>query len=152
MCIRDRKNISQGEIKRLKQGLAELKKETEGQRRDAEAEIRFLERREKELTNDLKLLKGGKKTYPKELEEAKSYLQRRLYEETKKSVSVEILADLLDIGSEQWRNAVEGYLGNNKLALMVEPKYARTAMKIYGELDRKKYFRVAVVDLSLIHI
>ena len=141
-----KKNISQGEIKRLKQGLAELKKETEGQRRDAEAEIRFLERREKELTNDLKLLKGGKKTYPKELEEAKSYLQRRLYEETKKSVSVEILADLLDIGSEQWRNAVEGYLGNNKLALMVEPKYARTAMKIYGELDRKKYFRVAVVD------
>ena len=123
MCIRDRKNISQGEIKRLKQGLAELKKETEGQRRDAEAEIRFLERREKELTNDLKLLKGGKKTYPKELEEAKSYLQRRLYEETKKSVSVEILADLLVIGSEQWRNAVEGYLGNNKLALMVEPKY-----------------------------
>ncbi|MFR5731465.1 MAG: hypothetical protein ACLUD2_05440 [Clostridium sp.] len=36
-----------------------------------------------------------------------------------------------------WRNAIEGYLGNNKLLLTVEPKYAKAAMEIYKELDPK---------------
>lgn len=36
--------------------------------------------------------------------------------------------------------------GNNKLLLTVEPKYAKTAMEIYKELDPKKYYRVAVLD------
>ena len=57
-----------------------------------------------------------------------------------------VLADLLDIRDDRWRNAVEGYMGNNKLAIIVEPKYAGKAMEIYRELDRKEYFRVAVLN------
>ena len=38
------------------------------------------------------------------------------------------------------------YLGNNKLNLVVSPKYARAALEIYGELDKKEYFNVAVLD------
>lgn len=37
-------------------------------------------------------------------------------------------------------------MANNKLSLIVEPKYARTAMKIYQELDKEKYYQVAVLD------
>ena len=33
----------------------------------------------------------------------------------------------------------EGYLGNNKLQLIVEPKYARAAMDIYQEMDTKTF-------------
>ena len=57
-----------------------------------------------------------------------------------------MLADLLDVKRDEWRNAVEGYLGNNKLNLGVAPKYARAALEIYGELDKKEYFNVAVLD------
>ena len=57
-----------------------------------------------------------------------------------------MLADLLDVKRDEWRSAVEGYLGNNKLNLVVAPKYARTALEIYGELDKKEYFNVAVLD------
>ena len=59
---------------------------------------------------------------------------------------VEVLADLLEVRDDAWRNAIEGYLGNNKLLLTVEPKYAKAAMEIYKELDPKKYYRVAVLD------
>ncbi len=41
---------------------------------------------------------------------------------------------------------MEGYLGNNKLQLIVEPKYARAAMDIYQEMDTKRFFRAAVLD------
>ena len=38
------------------------------------------------------------------------------------------------------------YLGNNKLLLVVEPKYAKDAMEIYQKMDKKKFFRAAVLD------
>ena len=63
-----------------------------------------------------------------------------------KFVSVQILADLLEIRDERWHNAVEGYMGNNKLLLIVEPKYAKAAMDIYQEMDKKKFFRAAILD------
>ncbi|MFR1039834.1 MAG: hypothetical protein ACLSE4_13960 [Clostridium sp.] len=53
-------------------------------------------------------------------------------------MAVEVLADLLEVRDDAWRNAIEGYLGNNKLLLTVEPKYAKAAMEIYKELDPKK--------------
>ena len=68
------------------------------------------------------------------------------WRKTGKSVDVHVLADLLDVKRDEWRNAVEGYLGNNKLNLVVAPKYARAALEIYGELDKKEYFNVAVLD------
>ena len=37
------------------------------------------------------------KAYPKYLESARSYIQRRLLEKTGKSVDVHVLADLLDV-------------------------------------------------------
>ena len=52
---------------------------------------------------------------------------------------MQILADLLEIRDEKWHNAVEGYMGNNKLLLIVEPKYAKAAMDIYQEMDKKKF-------------
>ena len=41
---------------------------------------------------------------------------------------------------------MEGYLGNNKLCLMVLPEYAEKALELYRELDPVKYYRVALAD------
>ncbi|MBT9776027.1 chromosome segregation protein SMC [Clostridium sp. MCC353] len=139
-------DIQPEEIKRLKKSIHETRMEVREQEQEASSAIRSLRKQEKAVQEDLKKLKQGKKAYPKELERACNYIQRRLLEETGKSVDVRILADLLDIRDDKWRNAVEGYMGNNKLALIVEPKYAGKAMDIYRELDRKEYFRVAVLD------
>ncbi len=138
--------IREEELKRLKSDLSDLRKDVERQRQNAQSELRDLQRREKAAREELRQLKAGNKAYPTELEQARTILQNRLYQETGKSVHVEILADLLDIRDEQWRNAVEGYMGFNKLTVIVEPRYARTAMKIYEEMDKEKFFRVAVLD------
>ena len=133
-------------LDRLKHGLEEQRKDVARQQQEAQSEIRQLKKSRAQAVEELEQLKIGNKAYPRELDEARTILQNRLYQETGKSVAVEILADLLDIRDEKWRNAVEGYMANNKLSLIVEPKYARTAMKIYQELDKEKYYQVAVLD------
>lgn len=139
-------DISGKQLLSLKESLDGMRKEADEERKEAESEIRRLKRAESEAQASLKELKQGRKAYPRELMNARTYIQKRFLEEFKKPVQVEILADLLDIKSDRWRNAVEGYLGGNKLALVVEPKYVRFAMEFYNELDRRAYFRVAVVD------
>lgn len=139
-------SISEGELERLKESLLDIQEELEEQRREADSDLRKIKKEEKDAREELKELKQGKKAYPRELEEARYELRNRLHERCGKFVNVQILADLLDIKDERWHNAIEGYLGSNKLLLVVEPGYAREAMDIYQGMDRKKYYRAAVLD------
>ena len=124
-------SINIEEIERLKEGLSDIHDELEESRQEADSELRKIKKEEKEAREELKALKQGKKAYPRELEEARYELRNRLHERTGKFVNVQILADLLHIKNERWNNAVEGYLGNNKLLLIVEPAYAKAALDIY---------------------
>ena len=138
--------ISGEALKRLQEDLSQMRKEVERQIQDARSQIR---EKTKELTKaqeEIAQLKAGNKEYPKELEAVREILQTQLFLKNGKSVAVEVLADLMEVRDDAWRNAIEGYLGNNKLLLTVEPKYAKAAMAIYKELDPKKYYRVAVLD------
>ena len=139
-------SISEEELVRLQEGLKDLQEELEDQRQEADADLRRIKKEEKEARPELKELNQGNKPYPRDLEEARFELRNRLHERCGKFVNVHILADLLDVKDERWHNAVEGYLGNNKLQLIVEPKYARAAMDIYQEMDTKRFFRAAVLD------
>ena len=124
----------------------QMRKEVERQIQDTRSQIR---EKTKELTKaqeEIAQLKAGNKAYPKELEAVREILQTQLFLKTGKSVAVEVLADLLEVRDDAWRNAIEGYLGNNKLLLTVEPKYAKAAMEIYKRAGSEKYYRVAVLD------
>ena len=138
--------ITEGELERLQNSLLEIRDSLETERTDTVTTLNRIKKEEKEIKEELKELKQGKKAYPRELEEARFELRKRLHERLGKLVNVQILADLLDVTDERWHNAVEGYLGNNKLLLIVEPKYAKDAMEIYREMDKRKFFRAAVLD------
>ena len=142
----ENRTIDEPTLIRLKESIGSMCEDTEKQRQEAAAAIRDLKNREKQIRDELEKLRSGSKAYPKYLEHARSFLQRRLLEKTGKSVDVHVLADLLDVKKDQWQSAVEGYLGSQKLSLVVQPRYARTALEIYGELDKKEYYNVAVLD------
>ncbi len=139
-------DISEEEMERLMESFRDIQEELEEQRQETDADLRKVKKEEKEAREELKALKQGKKAYPRELEEARYELRNRLHERCGKFVNVQIMADLLDVKDERWQNAVEGYMGNHKLLLVVEPGYAKAAMDIYEEMDKKKFFRAAVVD------
>lgn len=139
-------DISEEELERLMESLKDLQDDLEEQRQETDADLRRIKKEEREARDELKALKQGKKAYPREFEEARFELRNRLHECCGKFVNVQILADLLEIKDERWQNAVEGYMGNNKLLLIVEPAYAKIAMDIYQEMDKKKFFRASVLD------
>lgn len=134
------------EIARLKKALAEVHDEADTEQREASSEIRILKKEARLIEGELSELRSGKTAYPKELSFARSEIEQQLYERLGKRIPVRILADLLEIRDEKWRSAIEGFLGFNKLGLIVEPKYVREAMAVYETLDPKKYWRVSVVD------
>ena len=129
-------------MKRLQTSLVQIREELG----DAEAKLRVIKKEEKDAREELKELKQGRKAYPKEVEEAKYELRTRLQERCGRLVPVQILADLLDVRDEKWHNAIEGYMGNNKLLLVVEPNYVKDAMEIYQGMDKKRFSRAAVLD------
>ena len=139
-------NISESELTRLKKDLEDILEEVKDEQTSLKRESKELRVRRAELTEELKVLRGGEKGYPKILEEARYELRNKLRERCGKFVNVHILADLLDVKDEEWHNAIEGYLGWNKLALIVEPRYVKDAFEIYEEMDKKRFWKVSIVD------
>lgn len=142
----EERTLDRETLERLKKTLKEMHQDAEKQKQQAAAQIKELKQAEKQNLEELTQLKTGNKAYPKYIEQARGYLQRRLLEETGRSVEVHVLADLLDIHREEWRNAVEGYLSANKLSFVVPPAYAKLAMELYSELDSRQYWGAAVLD------
>lgn len=138
------------EIRALKASIEDLMEEIASEKKELDSQIRELKKEQKEIAEELKELEEGRKSYPKEIREARQYLTRLLAVETGRTVKVDILADLIEVKDEKWQNAVEGYMGSQKLSLIVEPAYAKSAMEIYRKMDRKKFFRAAVLDTEKI--
>ena len=149
--LRDMEKLCQGsiteeELQRLKDNFTDIRRELEEERGELGAQLRAMKKEMQAARQEIADLKQGKKAYPRELEEARYYIPEELQKRAGKFVNVQILADMLEVRDETWHNAVEGYLGNNKLSLMVEPAYAKEAMEIYETMDKKKFWRAAVVD------
>lgn len=142
----EKQTINEEELLRLQRSLAQIREEVDEERHDASSRLKSLRKEADELAEELKVLKRGEKGYPKILEEARYELRTRLKDKVGKFVNVHILADLLTIKDETWHDAIEGYLGRNKQALIVEPAYVKAAMELYEELDRKRFHSVSVVD------
>lgn len=138
--------IQEEELHRLKGALKELRREEEERKKETQLKLSGLKKQKKEEEEELKELRQGRKVYPRELTEAREYIKEGLKDKNGRYVPVEVLADLLEIGEERWRNAVEGYLGSNKFLLVVPPAYAKRALELYEELDKKRYSRVSVLD------
>jgi len=138
--------VSYADIDTIKLELAQIRRELEGDKVELTRALSELNRKLSDINKQINLLKNGQKAYPNYLLEAKDYITKELEQAYELPVKVDILADIIEVKDERWLNAVEGYMGNNKLNLIVPPEYAKPAMEIYKELDPKKYYRVAVID------
>lgn len=134
------------EIEWVKSAFNGLKGEFERERNELTTKINEIKSKISDISRQMTVLKSGQKAYPNYLLEAKDYITRELEQAYEKPIKVDILADVIEVKDEQWLNAVEGYMGNNKLNLIVSPEYAKHALELYKNLDPKKYYKVAVID------
>lgn len=89
---------------------------------------------QQEAEERLRQLEAGKKQYMLDLLQLRAFLQRELSAQFDRPISVNILADLIDIQDPHWANAIEGYLARQKFYLFIEPDCYRAAVRLF-----KKY-------------
>lgn len=102
-------------------------------------------------TNDLRKqenkLRNGGKSYQPVLEDIRDELQETLTARHGKVVKVSFYADLMDIKTPLWVNAIEGFLYNQKFNLFVEPIYYLEAYDILKDLLAKnRFYGTTLVD------
>ncbi len=96
-------------------------------------------------------MRAGGKPYEFALVQIKRELAARLSELTKKPIEVHILADLIDIRTPIWANAIEGYLHNQKFNLLVPENYYLQAYDIFKSLlEKYRYYGTQLVDVGAI--
>jgi len=101
------------------------------------------------LDKEIQNLKQGIKAFPPAVIELKNIVARQLSEKHQRDIKPQVFADLLEIRSDKWRNAVEGYLNTQKFYLLVEPQYFVEALKIYDEFKfTHKIYDVGLVDIE----
>lgn len=101
------------------------------------------------LKDEIATLKSGRKPYPSPAENLKKAIQKGLSEKYGKEIAVDFLADLIDVTDNEWKNAVEGVLGSNRMNIIVAPEYFMDAYYIYKHHHKVlKVYEYSVVDLE----
>ena len=87
------------------------------------------------------------KQYDYNFIQVKNQLAHALEDYYHKKVEVSVFADLIDIKSPRWVNAIEGFIAPQKCNLFVEEEYYETANRILPEIMRRnRYYRTGLVD------
>lgn len=79
------------------------------------------------LLKEVKDLENEKRKYPEPVQNLKNLLEIRLEGRSE----VWIFCEEMEIQNEGWRNAIEGYLNNQKFDLLVDPEFFEEALQIY---------------------
>ncbi|MFA6801716.1 MAG: SbcC/MukB-like Walker B domain-containing protein [Acholeplasmataceae bacterium] len=92
-------------------------------------------------------LKRHVKTYPFYVEKLIRTLDDELTNYYQKEINVQPLCELIEVKDELWRNALEGYLGNQRFDIIVDPRYFNDALEIYDRVKfEQKIYGVGLVN------
>lgn len=91
------------------------------------------------LQKKRKKLEKKKLVYDPKVLKLKAAIEKELKQAGREG-SVEILCELLNVSRETWKNAVEGYLNQQRFYLLVEPENFDLAVSAYDALHRREQF------------
>ena len=92
------------------------------------------------------------KSYDYNFIQVKNQLAHALEDYFHEKVEVSVYADLVDIKTPKWVNAIEGFISSQKLNLFVDSKYYEVANKILPEIMRRnRYYRTGLVDAEKLY-
>ncbi len=120
----------------LQKLIRDEKKEIDELRKDCERSLEKVQQELDEVKTLINDMQNNRKTYSPNLRQAKEVLEHKLGNLYGKKVQVNVFADLFDVVDEEWKNAIEGRMGNLKYALVTEPQYAHNAAEALRDLKR----------------
>lgn len=115
-------------------------------------ELKRMNSEAEELKRQIDSLKNGVKPYPYKAEALKTAIKNGLKQKYNRDISVEFLAELIDVTDEEWHNAVEGYLNTQRMNIIVPPQYFMDAYEIYKKARNEgNIHEYAIVDLQKVY-
>lgn len=84
-----------------------------------------------ELNAVIKGLENNKPTFNPSYEKMRNVIKQGLYDRYDADIEVKFLCEYLDISNDEWRDAIEGYLGSQRFYLVVPNIYYKDALRIY---------------------
>ena len=154
VMIRRMAQLKEGQLwefpfKEASEQMDSLRRELEEYRAELKKRGEQLEESREELEATIRNLKKGIKPFPPQVQALKRLLEGELFRIHKKAVDVFVLADLLEIRSSLWRNAIEGYLDQQKFYLLVPEEYYADALEIYDrQRKEQKIWDAGLVDIG----
>jgi uncharacterized protein YPO0396 len=94
---------------------------------------------EEKLRTKIKKLEKKNLVYDKNVLKLKKAVEAELKRAGREG-EVRILCELLNVSRETWRNAVEGYLNQQRFYLLVDPENFDLAVSAYDKLHKKEHF------------
>lgn len=85
----------------------------------------------------LNQLKRNIKSYSRQVEQLIQALNEGLTNHYQRDIKVQPLAELIEVNDPKWRNTLEGYLGNQRFNIIVEPEYFDLALQIYDSVKEE---------------
>lgn len=111
--------------------------------------VKKLKDARKELTSlqsEIESLERNQFTYDPDLVKFKFNLSKELADKYNRDIEVKFLCESLDITDDEWRNAIEGYLGNQRFYIIVDSKYYMDCVKILNK--EKNFYKTAIIDTT----
>jgi hypothetical protein len=122
----------------------------EMRRAEMRASLNKIDKEIEALQQKLRNLEQRKLEYPWYTQSLKTEIETEFAKRSIKS-KVYIVAELLEITDEKWRNAIEGYFHTQKFYLIVEPEHYDLALEVYHR-NRKKIHTAGIVNTKKIKL
>lgn len=135
-------------VEKLEDHLLNEYKKIEQEKADSYSELKQAEKKIDDLRIKQRELEKRKLVYPENTVLLKKAIESEF---ARRGISsgVYILAEMLEITDERWRNAVEGYLNTQKFYLVVEPEYYDIALSVYDS-KREKIHTAGIINTKKI--
>lgn len=131
------------------QAVAVFSEEVRGAQHKIEDRLAELNERQDQKSAILANLRKGIKDYPRGLLQLKKKLADELEHQVGSTVTIDILADVLEVSDEHWRGAVEGYLHAQKFYLLIDPAYYQRALSVFDRIKKEYEFAsFGLVDIG----
>lgn len=97
-----------------------------------------------EIQDIIKSLENNQPKFNNNLLSFKNYIKKGLYDKYKIDIDVKFLCEYLDISNDEWRNAIEGYLSNQRFYLVVPNNYYYDALKLYN--SNNSFYDIRIIN------
>lgn len=108
---------------------------------ERERELRGSEQQRREIEQRIATLEARRASYPRDVEDALAAIRKACPQ-----ADPRVLCDHVEVADPAWQMAIEGYLGNARFGILVEPEFEAEAIRIVRGLAGRSRNRARVIQ------